>query len=267
MLGAGTVTIGSNTWNVEIAGTPTDLATGLSGRASLAAGTVMLSVLPSRQAVTVQTIYMLFPLDIIFIKDNLVLDIARNVAPGNTVNEATPYDGFLEVNAGEAASVSVGEAVVVVTTTPPKESGFNWSSIMSFAIPIATLGVVVGLIVPAFPKVSPGHSSGHHSWALYPVRMRAPEGNEIGFELYCQSYSEAETKAKEMWPKFTLVKVGEPIEHSIHGEPRQRLIDEYGSWAVGRAEANCPEGDVECVRREAKALYLNHRARRLAEVV
>ncbi len=264
MSGTALVTIGQNQWNVEVATTTAELTTGLSGRASLAAGTGMLFVLPSRQAVTVTTEQMLFSLDIIFIKDNLVLDIARNIAPGNLVTEETPYDGFLEINAGEAASVVIGDAVITtITQVPP--TGFDWSSISSFAIPLAVLGFVVGML----PKGSleKEHSSGHHSWTYYPVAMRTPEGKEVKFELYCQSHPEAEVKAKEMWPKFTLVKVGQPIEHSIHGEPRQRLIDEYGSWAVGRAEANCPEGDVECVRREAKALYLNHRARRLAEVV
>lgn len=42
--------------------------------------------------------------------------------------------------------------------------------------------------------------------------------------------------------------------HSIHGPERQKLVDQYGSWSVGRAESVCPEGDVECVEREAARL-------------
>lgn len=42
--------------------------------------------------------------------------------------------------------------------------------------------------------------------------------------------------------------------HSIHGPERQKLVDQYGSWSVGRAEAVCPEGDIECVRMEAARL-------------
>lgn len=42
--------------------------------------------------------------------------------------------------------------------------------------------------------------------------------------------------------------------YSIPGEPHRRLVEKYGSWAVGRAESVCPEGDVECVEREAARL-------------
>ncbi len=45
---------------------------------------------------------------------------------------------------------------------------------------------------------------------------------------------------------------GEP--HSIHGPERERLVAVYGTWAVGRAESICAEGDVACVEREAARL-------------
>jgi len=44
------------------------------------------------------------------------------------------------------------------------------------------------------------------------------------------------------------------VGHSIHGPERETLVDQYGTWAVGRAESVCPEDDVECVRREAARL-------------
>jgi len=47
--------------------------------------------------------------------------------------------------------------------------------------------------------------------------------------------------------------------HSIHGPERQRLVDEFGSWAIGRAESVCPEDDIECVRREAGRLIYAYR--------
>jgi hypothetical protein len=36
---------------------------------------------------------------------------------------------------------------------------------------------------------------------------------------------------------------------------KARLRDKYGWWAVRRAEASCPHGDVACVEREARRLY------------
>lgn len=50
-----------------------------------------------------------------------------------------------------------------------------------------------------------------------------------------------------------------PVRHSIHGPERQHLVDLYGTWAVGRAESVCPEGDVPCVEREASRLLGAHR--------
>ena len=43
---------------------------------------------------------------------------------------------------------------------------------------------------------------------------------------------------------------------------KERLYRLYGKWAVGRAEADCPQGDVACVEREAKRLYEVRIARR-----
>jgi len=42
---------------------------------------------------------------------------------------------------------------------------------------------------------------------------------------------------------------------------RRKLVDFYGSWAVGRAESVCPRGDYECVEREASRLAAQVRAR------
>lgn len=58
-----------------------------------------------------------------------------------------------------------------------------------------------------------------------------------------------------------LPKRGRGLEehHSIHGPERQKLVDEFGSWATGRAETVCPEDDVECVRREAGRLIYAYR--------
>jgi len=47
--------------------------------------------------------------------------------------------------------------------------------------------------------------------------------------------------------------------HSIHGRERDELVRMYGTWAVGRAESMCPEGDIECVKMEAARLYGAHR--------
>ena len=50
--------------------------------------------------------------------------------------------------------------------------------------------------------------------------------------------------------------------HSIPWEDKVRLSEKYGTWAVNRSEAFCPENDVACVEREAKRLLEVYRYRR-----
>ncbi|MBA7558626.1 hypothetical protein ES708_00230 [subsurface metagenome] len=142
MLGQATVTIKENQWNVWVANTTAELTTGLSGEESIPAGTGMLFVLPAKQQVTVDTTNMLFPIDIIFISENLVIDVARNIQPGYLVTEETPCDMFLEVNAGEAEGIEAGDTISAATIQEP---GFDWSSIIAFAIPLAVLGFVCAM--------------------------------------------------------------------------------------------------------------------------
>ncbi len=50
--------------------------------------------------------------------------------------------------------------------------------------------------------------------------------------------------------------------HSIPWEAKKPMVERYGTWAVNRAEAFCPENDVACVEREAKRLIEVYRCRR-----
>lgn len=53
------------------------------------------------------------------------------------------------------------------------------------------------------------------------------------------------------------------VQDEEYVEQRNGLVRQYGSWATGRAEAMCPEGDVACVRQEAERLYTSSRMRRM----
>ncbi len=368
MLGQAVVTIGENQWNVEVASTTAELVTGLSGRASMPAGTGMLFILPARQVATVDTSQMLFALDIIFISNSAVFSIARNIEPGHLVEEATPIDMFLEVNAGEAELVEVGDIVDVEITTTPT-SGFDISSIISFAIPLAVLGFIFGMpgvfgsgsssnpqrlgkakteaerkeahLAKYGTKELPERGSGQdkYYWEIsdkeigeiiqrgkpYTTASKALSGarsyqkgrvgkdkeHSVIIRIFADSNMEEWGKTikpvmesgmrrgipleigktplqkaalDRLWPhsvieihsdgdltvrsgdkKYIVTTEGgvfeEEGQHSIHGEPRRRLVEEYGSWAVGRAEAICPEDDVACVTRESKRLIETLRSR------
>ena len=433
MAGTALVEIAGNQWNVEVANTSDELLQGLSGRASLTAGTGMLFILPVRQVATIQTNEMLFPLDIIFIINDTVFSIARNIQPGFLVEEATPCDGFLEINALEAALVEVGDIVTTVSIQEPP-SGFDFSSIIGFVIPLAILGFVSGMFGKGSNKKknNPGKDfpvhcvscgwTGHRThgplkscpkcggvvvWTFSgktkPKRLGKPvtiaainaavkkkgwkerltrgEGyfywyggdaagfyesgvyvfnlNDLTITEWLQDlaekkkkYSTEELPERESgeysnpeqpssfppykglvwksethrwiqpylphagekvyegplgelsvgdWVKFDFgmekhkgfiigkgyksgdvwvnvpgkafagpqlltveyhnVRPSEELpergsgHHSISGKPREKLVDKYGSWAVGRAEAVCPEDDVKCVTREAERLF------------
>lgn len=222
MPGQALVTINDNQWSVEVATTASELITGLSGRASIPAGTGMLFVLPARQLVTVDTTNMLFPMDIIFIKDDAILSIAPNIQPGYLVEEATPCDGFLEVNANEAELVEVGDVVNVemVPTT-----GFDIGSVMSFVIPLAVLGFTFGLL-SSMMKGSSGSSSSSSV-----RRLGEPRSEEERARVHKEFYGTEKlpTRGKGLEER------GEIAEGRGLGEPKteaERKETHYGKYGT-----------------------------------
>lgn len=50
------------------------------------------------------------------------------------------------------------------------------------------------------------------------------------------------------------------VPHMMEYEgKRAKLVNQYGSWSVGRAESVCPLHDDLCVEREASRLLAAHR--------
>lgn len=106
--------------NVEIANTVASRAQGLGGRQSLDPDSGMLFILPKTEQSQFWMKDMLFPLDMIWIKDNTVVGITPDVAnpaPNTSDNKlqlyepTEPVDKVLEVNANFAAEhgVKVGD--------------------------------------------------------------------------------------------------------------------------------------------------------------
>lgn len=119
-LARGVVTINNQTVNVEIAKTESQQELGLGYRKALAANSGMLFVFPDYQIRSFWMKGMEFPLDMIWIKDNQIIDITENIpAPtaGQTQlpiyqpKEAVNY--VLEVNAGFCANhkIQIGDEV------------------------------------------------------------------------------------------------------------------------------------------------------------
>ncbi|MFA5761734.1 MAG: DUF192 domain-containing protein, partial [Dehalococcoidales bacterium] len=132
MINQAIVTIRDKQWSVSVASTYSELTKGLGGMASIPAGTGMLFILSEQRSITVTTTPMLFPIDIIFIADGLVIDVVSNVAPGYLVTEQTPCSMFLEVNTGEAEGIRSGDAIGIYIIQTGADTD-SISPVVSFA--------------------------------------------------------------------------------------------------------------------------------------
>ena len=114
MPGEATVAIRDKQWAVSVATTPEELSQGLKGVPSIPANTGMLFDTGADQIITVSTEGMLFPVDVIFIGDNLkVTEVAFGLPPEDWGTASLPARYILEVNAGEAAGIEGGDDVAI----------------------------------------------------------------------------------------------------------------------------------------------------------
>jgi len=151
MAGQATVSIRDKQWSCAVANTFTEISTGLSGVESIPAATGMLFDLGSDQSsIQIDMSEMLFPLDIIFINSTQgVVGVSQNCEPGLDVyleNEELPGARyFLEVNAGEAEGIEVGDSVDIQGYSPPIQ--LDISSLMTFILIMGFMGMMIGLVV------------------------------------------------------------------------------------------------------------------------
>lgn len=115
------ITIGGGAWEAELAKTLVEKARGLSYRESLDKNKGMIFFFdpPSKESFWMKG--MNFSLDMIWIRDNVVIDITKNAPPLKDslrplyYSPKEPADMVLEVNAGQADQfgIQIGDAVIV----------------------------------------------------------------------------------------------------------------------------------------------------------
>jgi uncharacterized membrane protein (UPF0127 family) len=163
MSGQATITIGDKQWQVSVADTPWELTQGLGGIPELPAETGMLFDLGWEQTVQVTTVPMLFPLDIAFFSETLVVtEVYRNIEPGYIVTSTLPARYFLEVNAGELDGIDTGDRatveVILLAQTVVPDWVSTMISLMGFVVMgMLTVSVVQDLVKGMFgqPEKSP----------------------------------------------------------------------------------------------------------------
>jgi uncharacterized membrane protein (UPF0127 family) len=149
MAGQVNVTIADKDWLADLANTPWEQVQGLGGIPEMAPGTGMLFDLGFEQSITVTTEPMLFPLDIAFLSESLVItELYRNVQPGYLVNSILPARYFLEVNANELEGIESGSQALA-DSLPLQEVPVapDWVSAMASFMGFTVMVVfMVGLV-------------------------------------------------------------------------------------------------------------------------
>ncbi len=114
------VILGGQAFSVELALSPEQHYQGLSDRASLCADCGMLFLFNNRSQRSFVMRKMLFPLDIIFIDGETVVDIYKNLTPEgpvpqNSYSSSRPVDKVLELNGGRAAELGlkIGDNIIL----------------------------------------------------------------------------------------------------------------------------------------------------------
>lgn len=146
-----TVVINDKQWVCSLASTIAELTAGLSGQESLPPGEGMLfDVGYDRSRIDINMSEMLFPLDIVFANSNLtVVGLLHDVQPGDEAyflaSNSLGARYFIEVNAGEAASVNVGDAVTVTNGLV----GFDMNTMLQYMVFVMMLAMVARMITKA----------------------------------------------------------------------------------------------------------------------
>ena len=105
---------------IEIADKPEEHYRGLSNRPSLCKNCGLLFIFPNKQARQFVMRNMLFPLDIIFINDNQIVKIFKNLPPEgsqpkNIYSSFSAVDKVLEINGGQADDwgLIIGDQIIL----------------------------------------------------------------------------------------------------------------------------------------------------------
>jgi uncharacterized membrane protein (UPF0127 family) len=168
MPGQAVVTVKDRQWFVGVASTYAELAQGLSGISSIPSGTgVLFDMGVDQDYVQINMSRMLFALDIIFINSSAgVVGVMHEVQPNERDvifdhNSSPGARYFLEVTAGEAEGIEVGDDVVIQGTIPSTASQTIVNALITAGIMVPVVaGVAGGLTAVAGSKETPPKNAG-----------------------------------------------------------------------------------------------------------
>ncbi|KSV16593.1 LtrC-like protein [Dehalococcoides mccartyi] len=236
MAGQVKVTIGDYEWLVCLASTYWELGQGLGGITEIYAGTGMLFDLGFAQDITVTTEPMLFPLDIAFLSEDLVVtEISRNVEPGCHVHSIIPGQYFLEVNAGELEEVDVGSQVSLeMLTLQDVPSEPAWVPAMISLVGFTLMGfLMVGMVKDMVRTISEDSSKTlpARSYAATPIYNRVSKPVSRVECTFCATSGRQCEVCEKISPRdyHLLSWFGAPVpdySFTVEPETKERKIDD-----------------------------------------
>ncbi|MEA4879689.1 hypothetical protein SDC9_35258 [bioreactor metagenome] len=236
MAGQVKITIKDKEWLASLATAYWELMRGLGDIPEIDAATGMLFDLGHTQDITVTTEPMLFPLDIVFLSDDLVVtEIYSKVQPGYLVHSTTPSRYFIEVNAGEMEGIEIGEQVSVELLTLqdiPTEP--DWITPMISFMGFTLLGfLVIDVVKGLVYEVSnnPTSTTQGRSDQNTPVFNKVSKPVSHGGCSFCSTSSQQCDVCEKISPRdyHLLSWVGAPVpDYSFSTEPetKERKIDD-----------------------------------------
>ncbi len=236
MAGQVKIKITDKEWLASLSSTYFELVQGLGGIPEMDAGTGMLFDLGFTQDITVTTEPMLFPLDIAFLSEDLVVtEIYRNVQPGYLVHSTLPARYFIEVNAGEMEGIEIGNQVTVellVLQDIPTEPA--WVTPMISFMGFTLLGfllvdVVKGLVFET--SNTPSTTSPARSYSNTPVFNKVSKLVSHGECAFCATSGHQCDVCEKISPRdyHLLSWVGAPVpdySFTVELETKERKIDD-----------------------------------------
>ena len=227
MSGQAIIIIGDKQWQVSIADTPWELTQGLGGLPELAPGTGMLFDLGWDQTVQVTTVPMLFPLDIAFFSETLVVtEVYRDIQPGYIVTSTLPARYFLEVNAGELDGTDTGDRATVEVILPAQTVTPDWMTTMISLTGFVVIGMLTVNVVQDMVKGVFGQP-GKNPALLHQMR---PEANFKILSRREEAWIKPERESVERIPpqyRGLIGWISEPLpEYSLLTAPRFHLAVE-----------------------------------------
>ena len=236
MAGQVKITIEDKVWLASLSSTYWELVQGLGGVLGMDAGTGMLFDLGYTQDITVTTEPMLFPLDIAFLSEDLVItEIYHNVGPGYLVHSTMPSRYFIEVNAGEMEGIEIGEQVsieLLALQDIPAEP--DWVSAMISFTGFTLMGfLMVGMVKDMIREMSDDSTKTlpANSYAATPVYNRVSKSNSRGECAFCATSGHLCDVCEKISPRdyHLLSWFGAPVpdySFTVEPETKDRKIDD-----------------------------------------